>query len=52
MVDAYEAVYRKLVVPARVEPETAAIGDTEVEPLDREVERVSSPRAVARWISM
>ena len=47
MVDAYEAVYRKLVVPARVEPETAAIGDTEVEPLDREVERVSSPRAAS-----
>jgi glycosyltransferase involved in cell wall biosynthesis len=47
MVDAYEAVYRSLVAPARVESETAALGETEVEPLDREVERVSSPRAAS-----
>jgi glycosyltransferase involved in cell wall biosynthesis len=45
MIDAYEAVYRGLITPARVGSDAVDIGETEVEPLDRqEVERASSAR--------
>ena len=45
MIDAYEAVYRRLIAPARAGSDAVAIGETEVEPLDREeVGRRSSER--------
>ena len=42
MIDAYEAVYRRLIAPASVEPEAVAVRETEMDRLDREVERASA----------
>jgi hypothetical protein len=45
MIDAYEAVYRRLITPAFVERQAVVVGETETDRLDREVERASTSSA-------